>query len=257
MSKNKFELEQQVRKANIAIFNRKSVECYESNEAIFSRVRQQKIQAILENLSGTGKRDVFLDVGCGTGNVLKLAASLFKVVVGIDIASALLAKLAHVDGQTPFLVGADGAALPFRDGIFDCVSLYAVLHHVVEPVTLLSEAHRVLKHGGGIYIDHDPNYYCSRFVLPVRKLKMRIRPISADLALSEYHHIYTGGLNPFELQKSLENLGFEGINLVFRHSDNQSLGLPVKVGLFMLKFLSKIAPRPSFFTHFFITARKK
>lgn len=45
-------------------------------------------------------------------------------------------------------VVADGTALPFVEGAFDCVVAIEVMEHVADPVTLVHGAHRVLRPGG-------------------------------------------------------------------------------------------------------------
>lgn len=46
------------------------------------------------------------------------------------------------------LYDADATDLPFKDGYFDCVYSFGVLHHIPEIETCVSEIHRVLKPGG-------------------------------------------------------------------------------------------------------------
>ena len=45
----------------------------------------------------------------------------------------------------------DGHRLPFKDEVFNAVVLEAVLEHVQEPRIVVSEVHRVLRHGGRVY----------------------------------------------------------------------------------------------------------
>jgi SAM-dependent methyltransferase len=45
----------------------------------------------------------------------------------------------------------DGHALPFADGTFDVVICQAVLEHVLDPVAVVAEIHRVLRREGLVY----------------------------------------------------------------------------------------------------------
>lgn len=90
--------------------------------------------AHLEGIDG-----VVLDVGCG-GFLSKYAFPAGVRYYGLDITS----RATHVRG--------DAHRLPFRDASVDWVLLVATLEHVVDPARVLSEAHRVLRPNGRVYI---------------------------------------------------------------------------------------------------------
>jgi SAM-dependent methyltransferase len=65
---------------------------------------------------------------------------------------------------------ADAHRLPFDDGVFDGVWVQAVLEHVLEPASVVSEIHRVLRPDGLVYAEtpfmqqvHERAYDFSRF----------------------------------------------------------------------------------------------
>lgn len=65
---------------------------------------------------------------------------------------------------------ADAHRLPFDDGVFDGVWVQAVLEHVLEPASAVSEIHRVLRRDGLVYAEtpfmqqvHERAYDFSRF----------------------------------------------------------------------------------------------
>jgi SAM-dependent methyltransferase len=90
-----------------------------------------------------------LDVGCGTGDLLRLLAPLVApgAAVGIDLSETMITEARHRhDGQVPnltFRVG-DALALPFADASFDRVLVSQVLLHVPHPEAALGEITRVL-----------------------------------------------------------------------------------------------------------------
>ena len=96
----------------------------------------------------TGARRV-LDVGCGEGQIARLARSLPGVdrVVGVDPTWAQL-RLAAARGGGVGLVRAGAAHLPLRDGAVDAVVACLVLEHVEELDAALGEVGRVLAPGG-------------------------------------------------------------------------------------------------------------
>jgi len=65
---------------------------------------------------------------------------------------------------------ADAHKLPFENGVFDGVWIQAVLEHVLEPATVVTEIHRVLRRKGLVYAEtpfmqqvHERAYDFSRF----------------------------------------------------------------------------------------------
>lgn len=105
---------------------------------------------------GEGER--VLEVGCGTGRALVAIAQAVGapgLAVGLDIAEGMLAaanvRLEHAGvARRPFLVMADGAALPFGDGTFDAVFMSFTLELFDSPdiPIVLAECARVLRAAG-------------------------------------------------------------------------------------------------------------
>jgi demethylmenaquinone methyltransferase/2-methoxy-6-polyprenyl-1,4-benzoquinol methylase len=99
--------------------------------------------------TGLGKGGTALDVACGSG---KLSLELRRLagggmVVGLDFSAGMLAVAAeHARG--PSYVRGDGLALPFRDGVFDAVTVAFGLRNFAEPERGLREMLRVLRPRG-------------------------------------------------------------------------------------------------------------
>lgn len=101
----------------------------------------------------TGKKVV--DVGCGEGNLVRLMTRHGAKVFGVECNPAQLEK-AHAQpavGNEIYHAGR-AEALPFADGSIDLVVFFNSLHHVdVDAMPkALSEAARVLKPGGQVYL---------------------------------------------------------------------------------------------------------
>ena len=91
-----------------------------------------------------------LDLGCGTGEMLKLILQedVGKELYGIDLSEKMLhVAKSKLPEQVKLLLG-DSEALPFPDNIFDVVYCNDSCHHYPAPMTVLREVHRVLKPGG-------------------------------------------------------------------------------------------------------------
>jgi 2-polyprenyl-3-methyl-5-hydroxy-6-metoxy-1,4-benzoquinol methylase len=99
-----------------------------------------------------------LDVGSGTGNLVRHFLAHDVRVTATDLSTALLQEVSdrfEVTGRvtTAPLNGRD--LQPLADGRFDIVATYSVLHHVPDYAALVGEMARVVRPGGVVYIDHE------------------------------------------------------------------------------------------------------
>jgi len=98
-----------------------------------------------------GARTVYLDVGCGSGMAVQLAAARGATVSGIDAAEALVDVARSRVTQGDFHIG-DLELLPFADGIFDVVTGFNAFQYAANPVIALKQAARVTKPGGAVVV---------------------------------------------------------------------------------------------------------
>jgi ubiquinone/menaquinone biosynthesis C-methylase UbiE len=190
--------------------------------------------------AATGRWDgkVVIDVGCGPGNLYATVGGSPKVLIGIDIAAGAL-KMAEQVGYTPLL--ADAHCLPLADSCADLVVANAAIHHCDDMAKVLAEAARLVKPGGLLVTDKDPQstalnlkgiglflreirfifYWLirSKYYIPVKARKAR--------EATETHNRKPGdGITPEVYRQVLEPLGFD-IKL-FPH--NHDLGVEVLEG---------------------------
>ncbi len=140
--------------ANIQVHTRMA-ESYNCNEPHYRPENRAKVRARIEAMRRYG-RGRLLDLGCGTGFVIDLAKDLFERIDGVDVTQAMLERV-DCSGGNITLHNCAAESLPFADGSFDVATAYAFLHHLEDYAKVLDEAHRVLKPGGGFYIDLEPN----------------------------------------------------------------------------------------------------
>ncbi len=89
-----------------------------------------------------------LDVGCGEGQVARLAVACgASLVVGVDPTWNQVLE-AHHRGGGPHYGRADAARLPFADESFDAVVACLVFEHIREVDAAIAEVARVLEPGG-------------------------------------------------------------------------------------------------------------
>lgn len=115
-------------------------------EGADAEYEEQILPLIAANLAGARR---VLDVGCGEGQVSRLAADLPGVehVAGVDPTWAQVAEARRRGGRMS--VGrADAAALPFDRESFDAVVACLVFEHIEQVDEAISEVGRVLAPGG-------------------------------------------------------------------------------------------------------------
>jgi ubiquinone/menaquinone biosynthesis C-methylase UbiE len=143
-----------------------------------------------------------LDVGCGTGSLLKELAGSGKELnlYGIDLSPEMInaARAKLKDGNHVELYERSAADLPFESNYFDYVVCMNSLHHHANPNQSLIEMTRVLKPGGVMIL-------MDGFVdSTVRKVLSR----TANVLRNE------GKVQRFkreELQRIFRSLGYESI----------------------------------------------
>ncbi len=144
-------------KANIEVHT-KLAEVYNSDEPHFRPENKAKVSRRLGEMKARVKGEKLLDLGCGTGFVIDLARAHFASITGVDITPAMLARV-NITGHDIELHNCQVEALPFEDETFFAASAYSFLDHLEDQKAMLTEALRVLKPGGELYIDLVPNRF--------------------------------------------------------------------------------------------------
>jgi len=99
----------------------------------------------------SSKKELFLDVGFGGGQVLKILSDEEYInIYGCEVSSLFL-KAAAKKGLKN-LTFYKGESLPYKDNFFRVVGSFTVLEHVENPVVFLTEQIRVTKPGGYIIV---------------------------------------------------------------------------------------------------------
>jgi SAM-dependent methyltransferase len=118
----------------------------EFTEGADAEYSEQILPLAAEHLAGARR---ILDVGCGEGQIARLAAGLPGVerVTGVDPTAAQLALAAERGGGVA-LARSGAAGLPFPDAAFDAVIACLVFEHITAVDEALAEVGRVLVPGG-------------------------------------------------------------------------------------------------------------
>jgi SAM-dependent methyltransferase len=122
---------------------------YEANHfEIFHPYEQERLR---RHLARYGAVRRVLDVGAGTGNAIGKVVAPTRVAV--DLSREMLGRLRDREPSVA-AVGGVAEALPFRDGAFDLVVTYSVLHHLAD-WSPLAEMRRVVRPGGIVLLEHE------------------------------------------------------------------------------------------------------
>ena len=104
---------------------------------------------LLEQLAQIPHRSV-LDVGCGTGELLRKVGDRFPETAraGLDLSEQMLTVARGKLGEGVELVLGDAERLPFADGRFEVLLCCDSFHHYPNPEAAVDEFARVLQPGG-------------------------------------------------------------------------------------------------------------
>jgi ubiquinone/menaquinone biosynthesis C-methylase UbiE len=101
--------------------------------------------------SNIGAQTKVLDIGCGSGLFMRLAAAKDAVTTGIDVSPELL-EIARQRNPTAVIMNEGMEYLPFDDKSFDVVTGFNSLQYADDIINVLKEIKRVLKDDGKIAI---------------------------------------------------------------------------------------------------------
>jgi ubiquinone/menaquinone biosynthesis C-methylase UbiE len=159
--------------------------------------RLQGLQTAALAALALGRDDVLLDLGCGTGAAVRLAAPVVRRAVGFDLSPAMIAQarnLAAGIGNVDFREGDVSGPLPFSDGEFTAIVCTTAFHHFPRPWHTVAEMSRMLAPGGRLVIADANRRHPAVF--------------AADLALKRLQPSHAGFRSPTELMRDLGAAGF-------------------------------------------------
>lgn len=126
------------------------------NEFVFFPSIRACQEEIARWQTGRGEKPYrLLDVGCGTGTMLSLAAAdpFAERLVGLDYTKEMVRRASRKFAESDFsdklqVINGDSERLPFRDAAFDVLTCCNSFHHYPRQQAAIQEFARVLRPGG-------------------------------------------------------------------------------------------------------------
>lgn len=228
-----------VKQSNVSL-HEKEAKIYEIvHTEIFNKFEQQYMWRKLLNATLNCLNTKYcLDLGCGTGNLTIKEAMIFDHVIGLDISREMIRVLKTkvnrtLEDKLDYVI-ADCENLPFRNNVFDFISMYSVLHHLPSIYIALKEIYRVLRIRGVMFISHEPNAKERRIIADVLnrflvKIKV-IAKLSSRDPFVRYAFQLLGSLNytnadaqasrgfhPTIIKEMMHRIGFSCITIDFHY----------------------------------------
>lgn len=172
------------------------------------------------------ERGRLLDVGCGTGQLLAVAASHGFSVAGIDI-SAVAVDLVRKTVPTAELHVGVAESLPFPDSSFDAVCCIGSLEHVIDPLQVVREMRRVARPAARVLIVVPNSRYLMMPVIRLRQLLFpRLsQPVERHASEQEWRDLLRAG----------------GLAVLSVHKDN-NVYVPGRALQSVSRFLGRLVP---------------
>ncbi|MHC5738921.1 class I SAM-dependent methyltransferase [Nostoc sp.] len=199
--------------------------------------RDEVFKSCWQAAMGSWDHKIVVDIGCGPGNLYATLGGKPQLLIGVDVSHGAL-SMAQGLGYTP--VRADAHHLPFIDNFADIVVMNATLHHCEYMAVVLEEAARLVRPGGILITDHDPQLTAWNFqglglwlwnlrLWLYRLIKRGGHTSAAEQTwalATEVHHRPGDGVTPEFYYKILEPLGFS----VKVYPHNHTVGAEVLLG---------------------------
>jgi ubiquinone/menaquinone biosynthesis C-methylase UbiE len=219
----------------------------EDKKPIYRYKMQPFIPAFAKFSNYKGKRVLEIGLGAGTDFIQFKNSNVESIGIDISMVSLKICKRRlKLYGLDADIICADGENMPFRNGVFDMVYSYGVIHHCPFPEKVVDEIYRTLKNGGElkVMIYHRPSLAALRkYLVAILKGRWRrsVNAVISEVLESKGTRTYTIG-EARNLFKKFKNLKMQP-TLVFY--DLMIFGHPPPW------FLQKILNRLGWFLHIY------
>lgn len=223
----------EILKANI-LYHSALADTYDLTQPTYKEENIKKVNEVLKRLANEVGNKRLVDLGCGTGFIINISKKYFNEIIGVDITPKMLEKV-NLAGGNIKLLNENITKTTVESESADICTAYGVLHHLENIELFFKEAYRILRTGGVLYTDLDPNaYYWDMikslkseenvkneiFEREISAVKNKNEEISLNfniseevVMLSEFHK--EKGFREEELKQFLHNAGFKNITIQY------------------------------------------
>ena len=182
--------------------------------------------------AAAGPKPQLLDIGCGSGALLRRAQLAGFVCQGIEISAPLADQARQQTGcpvHTCFLADAN---LP--EGSFDVITMYDVIEHLQSPRTDIARARALLRPGGVLFL-FTPNENALPRMIAKACYRLTAHAVSRPLEVLYYAH-HLSYFTRASLSRLLQDAGFDimGIHMQPYDLSRLRLSLLQRAALYML-----------------------
>lgn len=158
-----------------------------------------------------------LDIGTATGDVIFRAFEQNKIKTGfgIDLSIKMLKIAKQKLKEKPvYLFIASAESMPFKDGVFDNVSMSLVFRHIINKDSMLKEINRVLRKGGRFIVLDTTKFIGMDFFAKISKTFLRPLGIAifGNKNWDFFIHSLENSLSTEEIKNLCEYYGFKLVN---------------------------------------------
>ena len=171
------------------------------------------------NLDTGSDQPRLLDIGCGTGALLKRAQNARFLCEGIETCEPL-AEATHRELGCPVHIGLLSQH-DFPEHSFDVITMYDLIEHLPDPASDLGKVHKWLK-PGGILFALTPNNDALLRRIARMMFRLSFSKIDRPMRVLYYRH-HLSYFNTGSLARLVEETGFDVMQLETRNQETSRL----------------------------------
>lgn len=176
---------------------RATYETIYARPAVLGDLTRRSYETVLDRFEPLRRTGRIVDVGCGAGGFLAIAARRGWEAIGTE-AAPRAGALAAAEGAR--VLTGDAASREIPDSSVDVVTLWEVIEHVDDPLEVLAECRRLLRPGGFLYLTTPSHSSLQRRILRRRWPRYHLEHLTYFDPRTIAQAIDRAGLRPLRIR---------------------------------------------------------